>query len=159
MLDIITHKAFAGFTWSFCFAAIIGLAAYRLTEFELIGPDPNGIPFRYPWRLVTPDSRARVISWAGYVTHNLCIWAILWSAQAQKPGYSTNFRWFNWAMIAMHSFFVSAHILHTHLYYDSLAAEIPEIIVLASAAMMLMVVLALEMPRRGLFFGYCKSEP
>mgnify|MGYP004048364633 FL=1 len=49
--------------------------------------------------------------------------------------------------------FVGLHILQTHLYYDGLAQDVPEITALGSVALMLMVILVLEAPRRGLLFG------
>tara|TARA_Y100001968_G_C19379633_1_gene729587 strand:+ start:1175 stop:1474 length:300 start_codon:yes stop_codon:yes gene_type:complete len=43
--------------------------------------------------------------------------------------------------------------LQTQVYYDGLAQDVPEMTALGSVALMLMIVLALEAPRRGLFFG------
>ena len=56
-------------------------------------------------------------------------------------------------MLAVHLLFAFLHWLQTHLYYDGLAADVPELSALGSVALMLMVVLVLDAPRRGLFLG------
>ena len=56
-------------------------------------------------------------------------------------------------MLAGNGGFVFLHILQTHLFYDGLAQDVPEITALGSVALMLMVVLILETPRRGLALG------
>ena len=43
--------------------------------------------------------------------------------------------------------------MQTQVYYDGLAQDVPEITALGSIALMLMIVLALEEPRRGIFFA------
>ena len=146
----------AGVGWAVAFTSIIGLTAAGLSDFKIIGP---GEAFAYPWRLSTSSEVARITAWAGYVCHQSATWAVLWAAQRQRPGFSSNFRWFNWAMLGVHSIFIALHTLQTQLFYDALAVDVPEVTALGSVALMLMIVLALEAPRRGLFWGRGRSQP
>ena len=129
---------------------IIALTADRLLNFDIVGPT---VPFAYPWRLVEPTAMAQVSAWIGYAAHNLLVWLIIYFARRSAPGFRSEFRWYNWAMLAVNSTFVALHIVQTHLFYDGLAQDVPEITALASVALMLMIVLILEAPRRGLAFG------
>ncbi len=130
--------------------SIIALTAARLSGFTIVGPT---VPFAYPWRLVEPNILARITAWVGYALHNLFVWGVIYMARRERPRYQQGFRWQNWAMLAGNGVFVGLHILQTHLYYDGLAQDVPEITALGSVALMLMVVLILEAPRRGLLFG------
>jgi uncharacterized membrane protein YhdT len=145
-----------GIAWAIALTSVIGATAAGLADFEIIGPT---VPFAYPWRLVEPDQLARLTAWGGYALHQLATWAVLWAAQKQRPGFSGGFRWFNWAMLAVHTLFIGLHTLQTHLFYDGLAVDVPEVTALGSVALMLMVVLALEAPRRGLVWGHATSVP
>ena len=130
--------------------AIIAATAAGLSDFVLVGPTK---PFAYPWRLVEPTQWGQLSAWIGYAGHNLAVWLIIAYAQRKKPGFSDKLRGFNWAMIAVNMLFVGLHILQTHLWFDGLAQDVPEITALGSVALMLMVILVLEAPRRGLFWG------
>ncbi len=129
---------------------VIALTADRLLTFDIIGPT---IPFAYPWRLVEYSALAQVSAWTGYAFHNLLVWLIIFLARRSKSGFQAEFKWYNWAMLAVNGSFIGLHILQTHLFYDGLAQDVPEITALASVALMLMIVLILEAPRRGLAFG------
>lgn len=130
--------------------AVIAFTADRLAVFEIVGPT---VPFAYPWRLVDPTTMARLSAWIGYALHNLFVWAVIFLARREQPKFQRQFRWYNWAMLAGNGGFVFLHILQTHLFYDGLAQDVPEITALGSVALMLMVVLILETPRRGLALG------
>jgi len=151
-----SSKPLQGIAWAVALTAVIGATAAGLADYDIIGPT---VPFAYPWRLTEPDQLARLTAWAGYVLHQLATWGVLWAAQRQKPGFAGGFRWFNWAMLGVHTVFIGLHTLQTHLFYDALAVDVPEITALGSVALMLMVVLALEAPRRGLVWGRGTSLP
>jgi len=121
-----------------------------LSGFQIIG---RTVPFAYPWRLAAPNAVARLTAWTGYLLHNLIVWFILFRAQRERPKFGTDLRWFNWALIATHIAFIGLHILQSQLFYDGLAADVPEISALGSVALLLMVVIIIETPRRGLIFG------
>ena len=131
--------------------AVIGLTAANLSGFQIVG---HTVAFAYPWRLTEPNAMARLTAWGGYLLHNLIAWSIIYFAQREKPKYGNDLRWFNWAMIATTIVFSLLHVVQTHYFYDGLAQSVPEISALGSVAVMLMIIIILETPRRGLIFGY-----
>ncbi len=138
-------------------AAVIGLTAANLAHFNIVG---RTVAFQYPWRLLDPTILSHLTAWAGYALHNLTVWAIIFLAKRDvllakrsRPKYASGFRWFNWAMLAANGGFIGLHILQSQLFFDGLAQDVPEITALGSVALMLMVVIILETPRRGLIFG------
>ncbi|MEE2828393.1 MAG: hypothetical protein VX498_04320 [Myxococcota bacterium] len=153
---LLSSKPLLGIAWAIALTLVIAVTAAGLTRFEIVGPT---IPFAYPWRLVQPEDLARLTAWGGYAAHQLSTWMVLWAAQRQRPGFAGGFRWFNWAMLGVHTLFIGLHTLQTHLFYDGLAVDVPEVTALGSVALMLMVVLALEAPRRGLVWGRGTTLP
>jgi len=142
---------FAGVLVSAALTAVIGLTAANLSGFQIVG---HTVAFAYPWRLTEPNAAARLTAWAGYLFHNILAWGIIYFAQRQKPKFGNDLRWFNWWMIAVNIIFGLLHIVQTQLFYDGLAQSVPEITALGSVAVMLMIIIILETPRRGLIFGY-----
>jgi uncharacterized membrane protein YhdT len=136
---------------SAAFTAIIGLTAVNLSGFQIVGH--TGIAFYYPWQLREPNAIARLTAWAGYLLHNIIVWIIIYFAQREKPKFGNNLRWFNWAMIATHLTFIVLHIFQTQFFYDGLAQDVPEVTAQGSVAVMLMIIILFETPRRGLIFG------
>ena len=132
------------------FTAVIGLTAANLAHFQIVGPT---VPFAYPWRLALSNSIAGLTAWGGYLLHNIIVWAIIYSAQRERPKFGNNLRWFNWALIGTNVAFIILHIGQSQLWYDGLAASVPEITALGSVAVMLMIIIIFETPRRGLIFG------
>jgi len=96
---------------------------------------------------------ARLTAWGLYLAHNLIAWAIIFLAKRDKPRYGNDLRWFNWALVATNVTFIVLHILQTQIWYDGLAADVPELTALGSVALMLMIIIILETPRRGLILG------
>jgi len=140
----------AGIFASAVLTVIIAWTAEGLAGFEIIG---KTVPFAYPWRLVDPTALSRLTAWVSYALHNLIAWVIISLAKREKPKYANNLRWFNWAMIITNVSFVLLHLVQSRIWYDGLAQDVPEISALGSVALILMVILILETPRRGLIFG------
>ena len=82
--------------------AVIGFTAASLTRFEIVG---HTVPFAYPWRLVERSDMARITAWLGYILHNLIVWGLIWYAKREKPKYTNNLHWFNWALIGVNILF------------------------------------------------------
>lgn len=139
-----------GIAISAAFTAIIAFTTSSLTGFEIIG---RTVPFAYAWRLTEPTAITRLTVWSGYLLHNIFVWVIIYFAQRQKSKYGNQFQWFNWSMVAVNIIFTILHILQTRFFYDGLAQDVPELSALGSVALMLIVILILETPRRGLIFG------
>lgn len=142
---------FIGALVSAALTAVIGLTAANLSGFQIVG---HTVAFADPWRLTEPNAMARLTAWGGYLLHNLLAWGIIYFAQREKPKYANNLRWFNWAMIGVTIIFSLLHVVQTQYFYDGLAQSVPEITALGSVAVMLMIIIILEAPRRGLIFGH-----
>ena len=130
--------------------AIIAVSASNLTHFEIVG---KTVAFAYPWRLMTPTAAARLTAWTGYLLHTVLTWLIIYRAKQARPGYRGEMRWFNWSMASVHVVFALLHVVQTHLFYDGLAQDVPEVTAQGSVALMLILLLMLETPRRGLILG------
>ena len=142
---------FVGALVAAALTAIIGLTAANLSGFQIVGPT---VAFAYPWRLTEPNAAAHLTAWGGYLLHNILAWGIIYFAQREIPKFRPDLRWFNWWMIVVHIIFGLLHVLQTQFFYDGLAQSVPEITALGSVAVMLMIIIILETPRRGLIFGY-----
>ena len=130
--------------------ALVAAGASQLSSFEIIG---KTVPFAYPWRLTVPTLAAQLTAWTGYVVHSLLAWFIIYRAQRERPKFGAQMRWFNWSMLAVHGSFTMLHMIQTRLFYDGLARDVPEVTAQGSVALMLILILILETPRRGLAFG------
>ena len=150
-INITNRYIFAGALVSAALTAVIGLTAANLSGFQIVG---HTVAFAYPWRLTEPNALAHLTAWAGYLIHNILAWGIIYFAQRAKPKYSNDLRWFNWGMIAVNIIFGLLHVVQTQFFYDGLAQSVPEITALGSVAVMLMIIIILETPRRGLILGY-----
>jgi uncharacterized membrane protein YhdT len=139
-----------GVLLSAALTAVIGLTAANLSGFQIVGPT---VPFAYPWRLTEPNAAARLTAWGGYLLHNIIAWVIIYLAQREKPKFSNDLRWFNWAMIVTNIVFIVLHIVQTQFFYDGLAQYVPEITAQGSVVIMLVFIIIFETPRRGLIFG------
>lgn len=140
-----------GLLISAVFTAVIGLTAANLSGFQIVGQ--TGIAFYYPWQLREPNAIARLTAWGGYLLHNVIVWSIIYLAQREKPKFGIQLHWFNWGMIVTHLVFIVLHILQTQLFYDGLAQDVPEVTAQGSVALMLIIIILFETPRRGLIFG------
>ena len=146
-----THKLLSyGLIISTVFTLLVSLVAANLEQYVLVGVT---VPFAYPWRLVEPSTLAQVTAWSGYLLHNVLVWLIIYKAQQAKLRFQTTLHQYNWALIAVNLTAVSLHLLQTYFFYDGLAADVPEVTAQGSVVLMLIVVLIIETPRRGLFFG------
>ncbi len=137
------------------FAFVIALTGDRLATFDIVGPT---LPFQYPWRLSDPDVGGQVSAWLGYVCHNVFVWYVIARARASGQRFEASFTRFNWLMLWGNGAFIALHLLQTHVFYDGLARDVPEITALGSVALMLIVILFFEAPRRGLLFGRLRID-
>jgi uncharacterized membrane protein YhdT len=150
-LNPVLNYILPGLLISLAFTAVIGLTAANLAGFQIVGK--TGIAFYYPWQLQEPSAAARLTAWTGYLLHNIIAWIIIYFAQREKPKFGNNLQWFNGAMIATHLVFIVLHIVQSQIFYDGLAQDVPEVTAQGSVAVMLMIIILFETPRRGLIFG------
>lgn len=131
---------------------VIWLTANSLHDrFDIV--NQKYFTFFYPWQTRNPPMIAHITAWLGYAIHQLAAWGVIWAAQHARPKYETRFRWFNWAMVAINLGGFVLHWIQTQLWYDGLAIAVPEITSQGSVILMLVFILILETPRRGLIWG------
>ena len=96
-------------------------------------------------------------AWGFYLLHQVSFWALIAYAQRtagrSRPRYSTSLRSVNYLALGVNGFFILLHLVQTHLWYDGLAQDVSIWSAFGSVVMMLVWVLLMENPRRGLFFG------
>jgi len=132
--------------------AVIWLTAGALQmRFDVV--NEKYFAFFYPWQTRNPTTMAYITAWLGYALHNVAAWAIIFAARRARPKYDTRFRWFNWAMVGVNLAGFALHWVQTQLWYDGLAIAVPEVTSQGSVILMLVFILILETPRRGLVWG------
>ena len=137
---------------SFALTLVIWLTAGNLaSRFDVV--NEKYFAFFYPWQTHNPTTMAYVTAWVGYALHNILVWVLVYAAKREQPKYQEGFRWFNWAMLGVNGLFYLLHWVQTQLWYDGLAIAVPEVTSQASVVLMLVLILILETPRRGLAFG------
>jgi hypothetical protein len=107
----------------------------------------------YLWQLAEPTFGSRASAWIAYTLHQVIIWYLIWRAQTGDYKYSSNLHWFNIAALGANALFILVHLGQTHIWYDGLAQDVPEFTSQASVVLMLVAILIMENPRRGMFFG------
>jgi len=141
-----------GIAFSFGFTALI----YVLGDFNLSGwplaPDQPGM--WYEWQLLNPTFWSRATAWGGYLLHQVAFWAVIYAAQKQKLGYTSNIKQLNVIALAVNAGFILLHLAQTHVFYDGTAQDVPEWTAQWSVIVLLIMILLMENPRRGLFFGH-----
>lgn len=132
--------------------AVIWLTAGNLaSRFDIV--NEKYFTFFYPWQTRNPSTMAYVTAWVGYALHNIAVWGIIIAAQRTRPRYSEGFQWYNWALLAANGLFYVLHLLQTQIWYDGLAIAVPEVTSQGSVILMLILIIILETPRRGLILG------
>jgi hypothetical protein len=140
-----------GILFSLLFTGLIWLFGERLAAIPHL---PDAGASWYYWILPEPTFWSRATAWGFYLLHQVAIWWLIWAAQRQKARYSTELHWFNVAALGVNGIFILLHLLQTHLWYDGLAQDVSIWSSQWSVILLLVLVLMIENPRRGLFFGY-----
>ncbi|HEY3311819.1 MAG TPA: hypothetical protein VGK00_09285 [Anaerolineales bacterium] len=146
------NNIFSAFLLSAVLTAVVWLTGDVLhSRFDIV--NVKYYTFFYQWQTRNPTFVAYLSAWAGYALHNIAVWLIIFLARREKPKFSSGFRWFNWMMLAVNLGFFGLHWIQTQVWYDGLAISVPEVTSQGSVILMLVFILILEAPRRGLFFG------
>jgi hypothetical protein len=131
--------------------AIIALGGW-LTQFKL-AVEPANDPLFYEWQLATKTSLGQLTAWLGFAVHQIVIWWTVWYATKHYTKYSDALRPANWWALGLNGVFIVLHYVQTAVFYDGLAQDVPSWTAQFAVALMLIWILAMETPRRGLFFG------
>jgi len=130
----------------------------------IVGPYGNGIVFApdqgyswYYWKLPDPDWVTRMAAWGFYSAHQLFLWTLIARSQRAKSrgelGYSNSLQAINLIALLGNAGFVVLHIIQTRIWYDGLAQDVAIWSSQFSVIFLLVAVLIMENPRRGLVFG------
>jgi hypothetical protein len=130
--------------------ALIFFSNANLARFAVDGY--RDYPTEYIWRLVEPTAFTHFVMWASYLAHQCVSWGSIWYAKRQSLKYTTTLHPINLAMLAINGAFVLWHWVETQWIYDGLAQDLPSSTSQGSVIIMLVLILAMETPRRGLFF-------
>ncbi len=125
----------------------------RLSQIELL-PD-QGAAWYY-WKLPEPTFWSRATAWGFYLSHQVFFWGLIWWATRNRDKLRDRGRMHavNWIGLFGTAFFAGLHYLQTAVWYDGLAQDTSVFSSQLSVIFLLIIVLMIEAPRRGLFFGY-----
>ena len=109
----------------------------------------------YFWKRTDPNFASQATAWGGYLVHQLFIWGIISWAQRNRGKLQdrTKMHAVNWVALVGTAAFGSLHFFQTAIWYDGLAQNVSVFSSQASVILLLVIVLMIEAPRRGLFFG------
>jgi len=139
-----------GIIFSLAFTGLIWWAGARLDAVELL-PD-EGMAWYY-WKLPNPTFLTRAIVWLSYLAHQVSLWSLIYIAQRDKLKYSSNLHKVNLIALGVNAIFITWHFVQTHLWYDGLAQDVSIFSSQGSVIVLLVWIMLMENPRRGLFFG------
>lgn len=77
-------------------------------------------------------------------------------AMEESPKYSTEWRWFNWWMLYVNAIFISLKIITNFFTYNALSSHLPLWFGQGTVFNILVMVLAMQVPVRGMCLGKCK---
>ena len=106
----------------------------------------------YYWKLPQPETWARVTAWGGYALHQVIVWALIVRIMRKKSA-NTGVKRENILMLGVNVVFILLHLVQTHIWYDGLAQDMPIWTSQYSVIIMLVIVLLMLFPTRGVFWG------
>jgi hypothetical protein len=145
-----TAALWGGIAFSVLFTGLIWLVGGRLEAQPLL-PDV-GVAWYY-WRLPEPTFWSRATAWGGYLAHQLVNFWLIYYAQARGLKYTDRLHPVNYWALAANAGFIVLHLIQTHIWYDGLAQDMSIFSSQGSVILLLVWVLLMENPRRGLFWG------
>lgn len=114
---------------------------------------PDQGPLWYYWKLPQPTFWSRTTAWSFFAAHQLAIWGCIRYAQRTRPRYTSALHRINYVMLGINALFIGLHFAQTYIWYDGLAQDTPIWSSQGAVVLLLVFVLIMETPRRGLFFG------
>lgn len=107
----------------------------------------------YFWRLPEPTFWTRATAWGFYLAHQISMWVLIYIGQRQKLKYSNSLHKLNIVALGVNALFILLHFIQTQIWYDGLAQDVSIWSSQISVIILLVWILLMETPRRGLFFG------
>jgi hypothetical protein len=117
----------------------------------------------YFWKLPSREFMTMFIVWSFYLAHQFSLWGAIYWAQKNlihlraKP--TTGLTRYNLVALIINLAFILLHLIQTHVWFDGLAQDVPIWTSQGSVIVMLVIILIIENPRRGLFLGKKMGKP
>ncbi len=127
----------------------IYLLGFRLAEVPHL---PDQGPAWYFWKLPQATFWSRFTSWGFYALHQISVWIIAFFAFKEKA-HANKVTRVNSIALLVNLFFVLLHLIQTHVWYDGIAQDVPIWSSQYSVIVMLVIILYMLIPRRGIFLG------
>jgi len=131
------------------FVAIIAALGSRLVQFEK--PVDQG-SWWYYWQLAQPSFWSHLSAWGLYIAHQAFVWFTVYKLVKAGSHHDKMLR-LNWVALWGNLGFMALHLAQTHIFYDGLAQDVPVWSSQWSVIIMLVLVVYLMIPRRGIVFG------
>ena len=140
--------------WFAVFGAILLTAGIWLLDplLDKFPHLPDSGPRWYYWKLPNPDTWARITAWGGYAAHQLIVWILIIRRVKGRNAHKPRLRQ-NYLMLGTNLGFILFHLVQTHIWYDGLAQDVPIWTSQYSVIIMLVIVLLMLFPLRGVFWG------
>ena len=164
--DAKSKKAYYAWILSLIFAIVFTFIIWFVGPFlepflSTLGPD-LGAEWYY-WKLPAREFMTMLIVWSFYLAHQFSVWGAIYWAQKNLIEYKTKptsgLTKYNWATLIINAVFIVLHLVQTHIWFDGLAQDVPIITSQGSVIIMLVLILIIEHPRRGLFMGRKAGKP
>lgn len=131
---------------------LIYLSSLTLGRFQEVLLEDKGASWYY-WKLPELDLLASISAWVLYLAHQFSVWIIILRIKKEPMPMAGRITGLNLLLLITNGIFVIFHIAQTMLFYDGLAQNLPVMSSQGSVIVMLVLILIILNPRRGLFFG------
>ena len=140
--------------WCIVVCLLLTAAVWALGQ-QLSGIDfaPDEGASWYYWKLTNPTAWTRLSAWSAYVGHQLVAWGLILYAQHHVRRYTSGLHRINVIALAANLGFILLHMVQTQVFFDGLAQDVSIYSSQGSVILLLVVVLLMENPRRGLIVG------
>lgn len=150
--------------------ALTALLAPSIVERFYPLPPDQGSAWYY-WQLPVVSTLARITYWSSYAVHQVVIWLVLFKAmkratashratgESRMGGPFKGSVKLNSLAMGLNLAFVALHLVQTYFWYDGLAQDVPIWTSQGSVIAMLMIILYMEIPYRGLLWGRRFNPP
>jgi hypothetical protein len=139
-----------GVAFSVAYTVLISVLGDRLAQVPHL---PDAGASWYYWKLPEPTVWSRLTAWGFYSLHQLVLWGLIAHARRHVKTYTSGLHRVNMLALGANALFALLHLVQTHVWYDGLAQDVSIWSSFGSVAFLLIWVLLMENPRRGLFFG------
>ncbi len=113
----------------------------------------------YYWQLASTSTAARISYWLGFALHLSVVGYLAFRAKKVKPADKNGIHAYTVKLLVSNLVFVVLHLVQTSLWYDGLAQDVPIWVSQGSVIVMLVLILYLMIPSRGLFWGKRFAPP